>query len=54
MLTINTNEPLVIGGESVANLEEREHLAFFFPIQQIVVVLHGDEWGEVVRDRIAY
>ena len=48
------NEPLKLGGESVTNLEEREHLAFVFPIQQIMVVLHGDERGEVVRDRIAY
>lgn len=36
-----------------ANLEEREHLAFLFPVQQIVVVLHGYKWGEVVRDRVA-
>ena len=48
------NEPLNLWGKSVTNLEEREHLAFVFPIQQIMMVLHGDERGEVVRDRIAY
>ena len=35
------------------NLEEREHLALFFPVQQTMVVLHGDKLGEVVRYRIA-
>jgi hypothetical protein len=34
-------------------LEEREHLALFLPVQQTVVVLHGDERGEVVRYRVA-
>lgn len=36
------------------NLKEGEHLALFLPVEQAVMVLHRDERGEVVRDRIVY
>ena len=34
-------------------LERREHLALFLAVEQTVVVLHRDEWGEVVGDCVA-
>ncbi len=33
-------------------LQRREHLAFFLTVDEAVVVLHGDERREVVRDRV--
>jgi len=37
---------------SRTNLEEGKHLTFFLSVEQAVVVLHGDERSEVVRDSI--
>lgn len=34
--------------------EHRHHLAFFFPIDSIVVVLHRDERGQVMFNGIAW
>ncbi len=35
-----------------ADLERRKHLALLFAVEQTVVVLHGDEGCEVVRDGV--
>lgn len=35
-----------------ADLHSGEHLALFFTVQQAVVVLHRDERGQPVRDRV--
>ena len=40
-------------GGARTNLEKWKHLTLFFSVQQIVVVLHGDERGKFVGDRIA-
>jgi len=37
---------------SEADLEEWNHLALLLAIDQVMVVLHGDEWGEVVLDGV--
>lgn len=38
-------------GENV-NLQGGHHLAFFFAVDEIVVVLHRDERGEFVGDGV--
>ena len=35
---------------ATADLQRREHLAFLFSINQAVLVLHRDEWREVMGD----
>ena len=35
-----------------AHLERGEHLALLLPVEQTVVILHGEEWREVVGDRV--
>ena len=35
-------------------LEGREHLALFFAIDQVVVVLHRDERSEIVGDSVVW
>src|SRR4029077_12156324 len=32
-------------------LAERQHLAFFFAVEKIVVILHRNEWGPAVLSR---
>lgn len=39
-------------GWRVANLEGRHHLTLFLSVDQRVEILHGDEGGEVVLDRV--
>jgi len=39
-------------GAHAKHLESREHLSLFFAVDQTVMVLHGDERGEPVRDRV--
>lgn len=34
--------------------QHRHHLPLFFSVHSIVLVLHGDEWGEAVIDSIGY
>ena len=43
---------LRLGSRAQTYLKSREHLAFLLAIEQAVMVLHGDEWREVVCDRI--
>ena len=38
--------------ESGAYVQRREHLPLLFAVDQAVVVLHGDERRQVVRDRV--
>ena len=39
---------------SQADLEERNHLALFLAVDQVMVVLHGDEGGKVVLDGVVW
>lgn len=33
-------------------LESRHHLALFFAIGEIVVILHADEWGQLILNGV--
>jgi hypothetical protein len=37
-----------------SDIESGEHFTLFFTIDQVVMVLHGDEWSEFVVDRVVY
>ena len=37
-----------------ADLEEWHHFALFLAVDQVMVVLHGYEWGEVVLNSIVW
>ena len=40
------------GGAKITNLERRHHFALFFSVKKIVMVLHGYEWRQFVRDGV--
>ena len=50
----NLNQAFIESEGTRTNLEKWKHLTLFFSVQQIVVVLHGDERGEVVGDGVTY
>jgi len=36
------------------DLEEWHHFSLFLAVDQVMVVLHGDEWGQVVLDGVVW
>ncbi len=46
---------LVAGSvQAETHLQSREHLTLFFAVKQAVMVLHGHEGREVMRDGVVY